>query len=465
MNRTKRSRWIGKCSPTRFTSGRLWPAIWIPFIAIRCTPWRRSAWPSGLHRTTRRGSTAPSRLLRNDGGRFVDATAELAPGFEALGMVTGAVWSDADADGWVDLFVTAEWGPIAFFRNTGAEAAGLEDATVEAGLSSELGWWNGIASVDLDGDGDLDYVATNIGLNSKYHADPEHPALLFCGDFDENGSFDIVEAKTSGGELLPVRGRSCSSDAMPFIAQKFPTYHDFASATLKDIYSSDALESSITLEATRLETVVLRNRGDAFFDVEVLPRFVQAAPGFGIVTGDVDADGWPDVYIAQNFYSPEPETGRMSGGVSVLLRGDGQGGLALVEPQASGLVVPQDAKAAALVDLDQDARPDVVVATNDGPLRVFRNRVGEGRALSVRLVDGVGNPTAVGALVTLVTADGRRQTAEVHAGSGYLSQSPATLFFGLGDSQARELQVRWPDGTTSVHTEDLGGARVLVSRL
>ena len=92
------------------------------------------------------------------------------------GLVTSALWSDVNADGWVDLLVTHEWGPVKVFCNQEGQ---LGDETKESGVGELLGWWNSIAAGDIDADGDLDYAVGNVGLNSKYHASDDHPVLLY----------------------------------------------------------------------------------------------------------------------------------------------------------------------------------------------------------------------------------------------------------------------------------------------
>ena len=265
-----------------------------------------------------------SRLLRNDRGKFTDVTDELAPELAETGLVTSALWSDADSDGWLDLLVTHDWGPVKLFHNLEGQ---LVDHTAEAGLAERLGWYKGIAGRDIDGDGDIDYVVTNVGLNTKYSASPKKPARIYYGDFEDTGEMHIVEAKIKGDVLLPVRGKSCSQNAMPFVAKKFPKYHDFAISTLADIYTPTCLSDSLTVEANSLESGVLINDGQTHFSFHALPRTAQISPGFGVVLTEVNGDGNPDLIIAQNSYSPQRETGRMDGGMSLLLTGNGDGSL------------------------------------------------------------------------------------------------------------------------------------------
>jgi hypothetical protein len=387
-----------------------------------------------------------SRLLRNDDGKFIDVTDEVAEGLKTAGLVTSALWSDADGDGWLDLLVTHEWGPVKLWHNKQGK---LIDATSAAGLSERLGWWNGIAGRDIDDDGDIDYVVTNFGLNTKYHVSPEKPALLYYGDFQSNGKYKLVEAEYEDKTLFPIRGKSCSTRAMPFLGDKFKTYHDFALASLQDIYTPKCLDDAHRFAATELRSGVLLNDGQGRFRFQPLPRLAQASPGFGVALTDVDGDGHVDLYLVQNFFTPQLETGRMDGGLSLLLRGKGDGSFVPVWPDESGLVVPGDAKSLAVSDLDGDGRPDFAVGVNNGRSIAMINRTGEtGRFLAVRLIGVPGNPTAVGARVTILMQDGSQQTGEVYAGGGYLSQSTHVLYFGLGEQgQPDRIEVRWPDGS------------------
>lgn len=408
---------------------------------------------------------AQSRLLVNDSKgrlvRFRDATTKTAPGLAKAGMVTGALWSDTNDDGWLDLLVTYEWGPVRLFLN---QKGTLVDHTEKAGLDQWTGWWTGISSGDFDHDGDLDYVATNFGLNTKYHASPDAPEILFYGDFQGTGKRTLVEAGFEDGKCFPHRGFSCSRNAMPFLGSKLKSFHSFAQATLPDLYTDSRLESAYRVEANTLATGVFSNNGDGTFEFSALPALAQISPAFGSAVTDFDGDGHLDIYLVQNFFSPQVETRPMDSGLSILLRGRGDGNFDPVWPRESGLLVPQDAKSLVLSDLNRDGRPDVIVGTNDGPLLAFKNTTSTANSHLVVRLEAIGpNKKSVGARVQLLEGDSIRQTQEITAGSGYLSQSGARLYFGTPKTtKTRKLRVRWPDGSSTQYPAPPNSERVLL---
>ena len=403
--------------------------------------------------------TPESRLLVNEstsGGevKFRDATDQLAPGLRHAGLVTGGLWSDADGDGFLDLLITREWGSVMLFHYD-AQSGQFTDRTEGSGLEVRSGWGNGIAGRGLDNDGDLDYVVTNFGLNTKYHASVEKPALLYYGDFEGTGRSCLVEAEFENDTLFPIRGKSCSIHAMPGLGDKFKTYREFAQASLQELYTPASLKKSLRLAADTLQSGIFLNDGKGTFSFAALPHLAQIAPSFGVALSDVDGDRNCDILLAQNFFSPQPETGRMDGGLGLLLLGEGGEGATFraVWPNLSGIVIPNDGKSLTIADLNGDAWPDVVVGVNNGLAVALENQPGREsrKMLRVRLTGQPGNLAAVGSRVSLTSADGTVQTAEVHAGSGYLSQAAPDLFFGLGTDggAGARLEVRWPDGTIS----------------
>jgi enediyne biosynthesis protein E4 len=392
-----------------------------------------------------------SRLLINDGkGIFIDKTSILAPTLKGAGMVTGAIWSDADNNGWLDLLLTREWGSVALYLNFEGK---LEDRTIEAGLAERTGWWNGITGMDADGDGDMDYAVTNFGLNTKYHASAEHPILLYYGEFDSSRKKRLVEAEFEGTICYPIRGRSCSTRAIPSLAKKFDTYRSFAVSELKDIYSPQLLNRAIQLETRALQSGLLVNDGKAGFKFIPFPRLAQIAPGFGIVSGEFNGDGNPDLVIAQNFFSPQPETGRMDGGISLLMTGMGNGKFNAIRSAQSGISVSGDAMSATLSDTNGDSLPDLHIGINSDRVRSFKSTATG--ILSVRL------PVMPGTKLTLNSNP--IQSSELYLGSGYLSQSAPVLFFAIPRKNTT-LTVHWPDGQITEQKVQEGTKNLTLNR-
>jgi hypothetical protein len=391
-----------------------------------------------------------SALLANRGGKFEDVTDALAPGLRNVGMVTSALWTDVDGDGWPDLLVALEWGGVRYFHNNAGK--GFEDWSERAGFTSAgTGWWTSIAAVDLSSDGRIGYVVGNVGLNTQYHASPEHPALLFSGDFRGNGTSQLIEAYYEGDKLYPWRTRRDLGAAIPMVLKKYPRNDTYAVATLDEIVGPARLAAARRFSATELRSGVFLSWPDGTFRFEPLPRIAQIAPLQGMVAGDFLGEGRAEVYAVQNSYAPIPAVGRYCGGLSQLMRCDGRGGVIPVAPADSSLVVTGDAKALALLDIGGDGWPGFVVTRNNSTAVLFRNHGAPGRRpLRVALRGPAGNPTAVGARVTVAFADGTSQTSEVYAGSGYYSQSTASCFFGYPESNPPvSVRVRWPSGKVS----------------
>ncbi|HXQ80607.1 MAG TPA: FG-GAP-like repeat-containing protein [Opitutaceae bacterium] len=405
-----------------------------------------------------------SALLANRGGRFEDVTDTLAPGLREVGMVTSALWTDVDGDGWPDLLLALDWGGVRYFHNS--QGKGFEDWSEKAGFASAgTGWWTSIAAADFNGDGRMDYVVGNVGLNSIYTADPAHPALLFYGDFREGGPKQLIEGYYEGDTLYPRRSRRDLGAAIPAVLKRFPTYDAYARATLGQVVGDGRLARARRFAATGFQSGVFLSQPDGTYRFEPLPRVAQISPLQGMVAGDFGGDGHAGVYAVQNSYAPIISVGRLDGGLSQLLRGDGHGHFAAVPPVESGLVVPGDAKALALLDLDQDGWPDLLVTRNNDTTLLFHNNGAAGhKPLRILLRGAAGNPTAVGSRIAVEFADGSTEVAEVYAGSGYYSQSTAACFFGYPEGNPpRRIRVRWPSGASSEHGFPAGSTTLSLS--
>ncbi|UJH90357.1 VCBS repeat-containing protein [Antarcticibacterium sp. 1MA-6-2] len=287
---------------------------------------------------------ANSYLLENqsENGRtkFVNVTPQKAPGLENLGLVTSASWTDFDNDGWKDLIIVGEWMPITVFKNNNGD---FKNITKQLGLTETTGWWFSLKEGDFDNDGDMDFIAGNLGRNYKYQAREDASFDIYYHDFDENNSKDIVLSYFNDGEKFPVRGRECSSQQMPGIKMKFEDYNSFANANLEDIYTTDYLENALHYQVKSFASVFIENREDGF-KIHPLPAEAQIAPINQILVEDFDNDDNPDLLIAGNLYASEVETPRADAGIGLLLKGDGKGKFQPVKARKSGFFVPGDVK-------------------------------------------------------------------------------------------------------------------------
>ncbi|MEM6633033.1 MAG: VCBS repeat-containing protein [Bacteroidota bacterium] len=258
---------------------------------------------------------APSRLYRNDAGIFVEVTQEVAPELSSFGIVNDLLATDVNGDGWMDFLAVGEWTHIGVFLN---EQGRFEDQSSRLGLTNQKGWWFHINETDINKDGLPDYLIGNLGDNSKFSASSEKPFKVFANDFDKNGSWDIVLSKKENGTYLPVRGKECSSEQMPFIAKKFPTFDAFASATLDEIYGEELAQAD-EFEATTFSSILLINQGKGKFTSVDLPAQAQLFPILTSVSVDVNQDGFQDLILAGNIYNTEVETPRLDGGSGLVL--------------------------------------------------------------------------------------------------------------------------------------------------
>jgi len=320
-----------------------------------------------------------SYILENSGGKFNIKTTEVAPELEKIGMVTDAVWKDINKDGEADLLVTGEWMGIEVFINKNGQ---LTKSDLYQGLSEHVGWWNKLLVEDVDQDGDVDIVAGNLGLNHKFKASAEKPLHVYTDDFDENGRMDIVLAKYYDTKLVPVRGKGCTSQKMPFISDKFEKYRDFANADLKGIFG-DKIENSLHVEVTEFRSGIFLNEGEAFFRFVPFANEAQTAPINSILYQDFNADGAKDLLLAGNNHMTEVETTRYDAGIGVLLQSDGQGSFHFVSNQETGLYLDKDVRA---IEVLQNGKgKQLIVANNNSVHQLFWVNFGQQEQLSLLL--------------------------------------------------------------------------------
>jgi hypothetical protein len=310
--------------------------------------------------------------------------------------------------------------PITVYKNNNGL---FENFTRTLGLDKSTGWWNSIQGVDLDSDGDTDYVLGNLGLNTKFRTSAEQPVRVYVDDFNKDGKQDAVLSNTIQGVNYPAHPRDDIFQQMPQLKKIYPDYKAYAEATLNDFLASTKSTHPQIAKAERFESCTVINEGKSGWKVEPLPIEAQFAPVFGIVAGDYNGDGFADVVLTGNSYAPDVLTGRYDAMKGLLLLGDGTGSLKSVRIQRSGILVDGDAKGLAQL-ITSDRRIVILAAQSDDSLRVMKNTVDQ-NFLPLDDHDSY-------AIVT--HKNGRKSRHEFYRGSGYLSQS-SRLFVLPWDSR------------------------------
>ncbi|MBJ6369755.1 VCBS repeat-containing protein [Snuella sedimenti] len=302
--------------------------------------------------------------------KFIEISNDKAPFLKDLGMVTDAVWMDFNNDKLLDLIVVGEWMPVTFLKNNG-KAFTNETKTYE--MENQTGWWNSIEAADFDGDGDTDLIVGNLGLNYKYKATQNEPFEVYAKDFDNNSSLDIVLGYYNGGDLFPLRGRQCSSNQMPFIKEKFPTYNEFGSATLVKVYGERNLEDALHYKANTFATTYFENVNNKSFNAYPLSNEVQTSSVNDILVNDFDKDTKLDVLMVGNLYGSEVETPRNDASYGFYLKGLGRTGITnfeVVPAQKNGLYIEGDSKAVRLLHTKEGSV--LLVAKNNDYLQLIK---------------------------------------------------------------------------------------------
>ena len=366
---------------------------------------------------------AKSMILRNDSksgqAAFTDITEEVAPDLTREGMICAAVWSDADGDGWLDLITAGEFTPISIFRNRNGQ---LKDRET---IPDSEGWWNSLLPLDMDNDGDMDYMAGNLGLNSHFRAAAEEPLCIHASDYNQDGRIDPMMSHYVQGVNHLGHPRDVLVDQINSMRKRFRSFKEYSEATFEESFLPEELADAYVVCARRFENSWLENIGDGDFRMHALPMEMQTAPVYGMVTEDFNRDGHHDVLAVGNSYSPEVISGRDDASIGWYLEG-GASGWQPKTASKTGFLSDGDAKS--LVRL-QGAKGTqlIITANNNGPLKVHRGPV----------MPEVVLPASDDRYVEIEMADGKTLKREIHRGSGYLSQGSVSIIVPKGATAIR----------------------------
>ncbi|MEJ7740993.1 MAG: VCBS repeat-containing protein [Chitinophagaceae bacterium] len=360
-----------------------------------------------------------SILLKNEGGRFVDATEQYCPALQNLGMITDALWSDFDSDGKADLVLAGEWMPVTFLKNTGKGFS-----ITSTGTDQHVGWWNSLVSGDFDNDGDIDYVAGNLGLNSPFQATAEEPMTIYAKDLDDNGKLDpmifcYTSDENGARKPFPMHARDDLSSQLVSIRKRYPTYKAYGRASVDELWNKADKENAFTKMANHLTTSFFENKGNGQFSIKPLPVEVQVAPVYGMQSRDIDDDGNLDLLMIGNDYGMEPGGGRHDAFLGLCLKGNGKGEFTSMSVAESGFFVKGDGKALATIYTAKGE--ELLLATqNQDSLLVFSGKAAVNDRKPIKL-------SPVDFSADLLLKDNKKRRLEFYHGSGFLSQSSRML--------------------------------------
>ncbi|MDC6390542.1 VCBS repeat-containing protein [Maribacter sp. PR1] len=309
-------------------------------------------------------------ILQNNGkGIFNNVSAELAPGLKELGMIKDAVWTDFNNDGKQDLIIVGEWMSIQLFTQTDK---GFEKVTDKA-LSSFFGWWNTIEAVDLDNDGDDDYILGNHGLNSRFKASDEKPISCYINDFDKNGTIEQIICTYNDGEAYPLVLRHDLTAQLPYLKKEFLKYEDYKLKKIQDIFTKEQLSSSHVNEVNYLESAVIWNNAEGL-KLEALPRQAQYSPIYAIAAKDVNNDGFKDLLLGGNLSEVKPEIGKYDASYGLCLLNDGKGSFKAVPNNEIGLRM--NGQVRDIKEMDIDGEDYFLVAKNNDAVQFVKIKEG-----------------------------------------------------------------------------------------
>jgi enediyne biosynthesis protein E4 len=448
-----------------------------------------------------------SALFRNLGSfKFEDVTDKAGVGHPGWGM--GVCVADFDADGWDDLYVTA-LGGNRLYRNQ--RDGTFSDATAAAGVRA-AGWSTGCGFADYDRDGDLDlfvarYVSMDLRKLPQFGKDKtcEYRGIpVQCGPRGLTGESDFLFRNDGSGRFTEVSEKAgvadrkgffglgiawfdANDDGWPDLYVANDSNGNFLYLNRKDgtfeeagfprgvAVSEDGSEqgsmgvalgdynhtgrfSIFVTNFAEEYNALYRHDGPHFTDVSFRSKTAASSlpfVGWGTTFFDYDNDGWLDLIAMNGHVYPQLDKARLGASAGYRQRAlfyrnkrDGtfeEVGLTLGGP----LAVERVSRGSAVGDLDNDGRLDIVINDLDGSAQILRNETAAaGHWLIVKLRGAGNNTNALGAVVTARAGDVRHLRL-VQSGTSYISQDDMRLHIGLGAAENVDVEVRWPDGTTT----------------
>lgn len=306
-------------------------------------------------------------ILNNNGSLAVDSTSRIN-----LGMVTDAVWTDYDNDGWEDLLVAREWTSLAMLKNAGGNKLVYENIPA---LEGQHGIWYSVTAGDFDQDGDDDYIAGNLGENHRFTVSDQYPMNLYAIDLEMDGNIDPLTTaywEDQQGKMTeyPVNYLDELISQSTLFQRLFNDYKSFSYVGFNEMFDESIMERlDFQLHVNTTSSYILwNNKGTLSW--EKLPRVLQVSPVTKIIVRDLNNDKYPDVLLGGNDHTYDVSTGYYDAnkGFVLLSKGKSQG-FDVLTPAQSGLLL--HGMVESLLDFDSDSSLIVVAGFNRAKVGVF----------------------------------------------------------------------------------------------
>jgi len=307
------------------------------------------------------GAIPESYLLMNDGhGHYQKA--QLPDDLKYAGMLRSVAFTDLDNDGWPDLVVAGEWMPVKVFMNKKGKFVEQHIP----GMDELSGWWQRVELADVDGDGKIDIIAGNYGLNSKLKPTNTDPVKLFRSDFLKNGTVNPILTYSIDQKDYTFLGKGELEKQVPIIKKKYLYYHSFAGKTVDEIFG-DSLKGVTPLTVNSFTSGVFYNKGNGAYKFKALPAEAQVSPLFGFTT---ITSPFKCILTGGNFSGVLPYEGRYDADYGDLIYADKKGDFNWASPVSSGFLLRGEVRDIKTIKTAKG--PVYAVAFNNGTIRFFK---------------------------------------------------------------------------------------------
>ena len=279
------------------------------------------------------------------------------------GIVNSAVFYDFESDGYPELIIAGHWQPVRFFNNINGR---LSNESMKRGIDNGSGLWNCLKVGDINNDGLMDFIIGNYGLNSKYIATEENPLSIVYGDFNDDGSYELIESSFENGILMPIRQFNDLVKSMPFLYDRFLSFNQYSSASVADVLGN---KNAKILQVHTLETAAYLNLGKKFIRA-TLPNCAQLAPTNDVVISDFNKDSNQDIILAQNYYNNITGNDLLNASNGVMMTYENKN---FKELKRSGIKLGGEQNVVEIGDFNNDNNPDVIFSVNDNKSKIFIN--------------------------------------------------------------------------------------------